>query len=71
MKSMNMKSITGRVPVMPAPHARPTKPRSQIGVSHSRSAPYFSYSPSVVVKFPPRLPMPSPMTKIVGSAAIA
>ena len=41
-KSANMKSITGRVPVMAAPHARPTKPRSQIGVSHSRSGPYWS-----------------------------
>ena len=29
----------GRVPVMAAPQARPTKPRSQIGVSRSRSGP--------------------------------
>ena len=47
--------------------ARPTKPRSQIGVSQSRSGPYSSYSPAVVLKLPPRLPMPSPMTKIAGS----
>ena len=38
-KSANMKSITGRVPVIAAPQPRPTKPRSQIGVSHSRSGP--------------------------------
>ena len=59
-KSANMKSTTGRVPVMAAPHARPTKPRSQIGVSHSRSGPYRSNSPAVVLKLPPRLPIPRP-----------
>ena len=49
----------------------PTKPRSQIGVSHSRSGPYRSYRPVVVLKLPPRLPIPSPMTKIFGFTAIS
>src|SRR5256885_1177070 len=71
MKSANMKSITGRVPVMAAPALRPTKPRSQMGVSHSRSGPKRSYSPAVVLKLPPRLPMPSPITKMRGLAAIS
>ena len=71
MKSANMKSITGRVPVIAAPQARPTKPRSEIGVSHSRSGPYRAYRPVVVLKLPPRMPIPSPMTKIFGFAAIS
>jgi len=70
-KSANMKSITGRVPVIAAPQLRPTNPRSQMGVSQSRTGPYRSNSPAVVLKFPPRLPMPSPMTKIRGSRAIS
>ena len=40
MKSTNMKSMTGRVPVIAAPPPRPTNPRSAIGVSQRRSAPY-------------------------------
>ena len=52
MKSWNMKSTTGREPVMAAPQASPTKPRSQIGVSHKRSGPYFSNRPTVVRKLP-------------------
>src|SRR6185369_2440110 len=71
MKSMNMKSTTGRAPAMAAPVHNPTKPRSVIGVSRSRSGPKRSYSPRVVVKLPPRAPMPSPTTKIDGSLAMA
>ena len=41
-KSTNMKSTTGRAPAIAAPHASPVKPRSQIGVSRSRSGPYFA-----------------------------
>ena len=70
-KSANMKSTTGRVPVMAAPHASPVKPRSQIGVSRSRRGPYRANSPSVDLKLPPRWPIPSPRTKIVGSRAIS
>ncbi len=39
MKSMNMKSTTGRVPVIAAPVHRPTNPRSLMGVSRRRSGP--------------------------------
>ena len=57
---------SNRVPVMPAPQASPTNPRSQMGVSHSRSAPCSSYRPLVVTKLPPRFPIPSPITKMAG-----
>ena len=70
MKSTIMKSTTGRAPVMAAPQHMPTKPRSLMGVSARRIWPYFSYSPRVVPKLPPRGPMPSPTTKMVGSTAI-
>ncbi len=39
MKSTNMKSTIGRLPVIAAPAHMPTKPRSLIGVSRSRSGP--------------------------------
>ena len=68
---IGMRVAKGRVPVMAAPQPRPTKPRSEIGVSHNRSAPYLSYRPAVVIKFPPRAPIPSPITKISGFSAIA
>src|SRR5215470_6969255 len=71
MKSTNIKSTIGRVPVIAAPVQSPTKPRSLIGVSHSRMGPYFSYRPTVVLKLPPRAPMPSPTTKMLGSRAIS
>ena len=70
-KSTNMKSTTGRAPAIAAPQARPVNPRSQIGVSRSRSGPYFAYRPAVVRKLPPRRPIPSPSTNTDGSAAIA
>ena len=71
MKSANMKSITGRAPTMAAPPPSPTKPRSQMGVSQSRSGPKRSNSPKVVWKLPPRLPIPSPITKIAGFCSIS
>ena len=36
MKSPNMMSITGRMPVIAAPTAMPVKPASEIGVSSTR-----------------------------------
>ena len=66
-----VETAAGRVPVIAAPQPRPTKPRSQIGVSRKRSAPYFANSPAVVPKFPPRTPMPSPSTKMPGLRAIS
>ena len=70
-KSTNMKSTTGFAPAIAAPQARPVKPRSLIGVSRSRSAPYLAKSPAVVRKLPPRVPIPSPSTKMRSSAAIS
>ena len=39
-----------------APVQRAVKPRSLMGVSRRRSSPYRSYSPTVVLKLPPRAP---------------
>ena len=64
-------AVGGLEPAIAAPHASPTKPRSQIGVSRSRSAPYLANSPTVVPKLPPRAPMPSPRTKIRGFTLIS
>ena len=41
-KSANMKSTTGRVPGHGGAAGQPDEPRSQIGVSQSRSGPYSS-----------------------------
>ncbi len=56
---------------MAAPAGQPMNPRSQIGVSQSRTGPKRSNKPVVVAKFPPRLPIPSPITKIRGFLAIS
>src|SRR5208282_2583941 len=45
MKSPNMMSTTGRMPVIAAPTATPVKPASEIGVSTIRPAPNSSTSP--------------------------
>jgi hypothetical protein len=70
LKGVFIESAKGEL-LLNAPQARPVKPRSQIGVSRSRSGPYLAKSPAVVRKLPPRRPIPSPSTKIDGSAAIA
>src|SRR5579859_4754338 len=70
IKSTNMKSTTGRPPAMAAPVHRPTKPRSLMGVSRRRSGPNRSYRPAVVMKLPPRAPMPSPRTSRVASTNV-
>ena len=63
---MNIKSTTGRAPDIAAPQANPTNPLSQIGVSQTLNCPYFSNNPNVVLKFPPRLPIPSPKINILS-----
>ena len=68
---MNIKSTTGRAPAMAAPTHMVENPRSQIGVSRSRSGPCSSNRPVVVLKLPPRSPIPSPTTKIVSSRSIS
>ena len=62
-----MISATGRIPVMAAPMAAPTIACSEIGVSHTRSAPNSSNSPTVVLNTPPAAPMSSPRQTTVGS----
>src|SRR6516164_7560069 len=47
MKSMIMISATGSIPSIAAPMAAPTIPASEIGVSSTRSWPYFVDSPAV------------------------
>ncbi len=47
MKSMIMISATGSIPSMAAPIAAPTIAASEIGVSSTRSWPYFVDSPAV------------------------
>ena len=49
MKLMVMISTTGRRPIMAAPMPAPTKPSSEIGVSRTRSGPYFFQSPAVTL----------------------
>jgi hypothetical protein len=44
-----MISTMGRTPTKEAPMARPVKPFSEIGVSITRSGPYFSYKPLVAL----------------------
>ena len=70
-KSTNMKSTTGRAPAIAAPTHMVENPRSQIGVSRSRSGPCRLNKPVVVLKFPPRSPIPSPTTKMVASRSIS
>ena len=49
MKLIVMISTTGRRPIIAAPMPAPTKPSSEMGVSRTRSAPYFSHSPAVTL----------------------
>ena len=47
MKSMIMISATGSIPSMAAPIAAPTIAASEMGVSSTRSCPYFVDNPAV------------------------
>src|SRR2546423_223927 len=53
-KSTNMSSATGRSPVAAAPTAAPMNPDSEIGVSSTRSRPYFLTRPLVTPRTPPQ-----------------
>ena len=53
MKSMNINSATGRLPVMARPTPAPTNADSLMGVSRTRSGPNFASSPSVTLNTPP------------------
>ena len=68
-KSPNMISITGRSPEIAAPNAAPVSASSEIGVSKTRSRPYFSYSPGVTANTPPASATSSPKKMTRSSAA--
>src|SRR2546430_2488835 len=67
MKSPNMMSTIGRMPVIAAPTPMPEKPGSEIGVSRMRSGPNSSTRPFRTPKVVPASATPSPMRKTVGS----
>src|ERR1039457_819528 len=71
MKSPNMMSTTGRIPVMAAPTASPVKPASEIGVSSTRSLPNSSNRPERTLKGVPASATSSPRMKTVGSRRIS
>ena len=64
-----MISTTGRRPVTAEPNAAPARASSEIGVSNTRSSPYFSKRPGVVAKTPPAAAMSSPKRITRSSAA--
>ena len=57
------------MPLIAAPNAAPVIASSEIGVSNTRSAPYFSNSPVVTAKTPPASATSSPKMITLGSAA--
>src|SRR6516164_5450568 len=71
MKSPNMMSTTGRMPVMAAPTARPVKPASEIGVSRTRSFPNSSTRPESTLKGVPASATSSPIMQTVRSRRIS
>ncbi len=71
MKSMNMISITGRIPISAAPVAAPAMAASEMGVSRIRSGPNSSNMPRDTPKAPPYTPTSSPMRKTSGSRRIS
>ncbi len=68
-KSPNMISSTGRLPVTAAPKAAPVIASSEIGVSNTRSGPYFSWRPGVAANTPPATATSSPKKMTVSSRA--
>src|SRR5208282_1239437 len=71
MKSPNMISTTGRIPVIAAPTARPVNPASEIGVSSTRSLPNSSSKPERTLKGVPASATSSPIMQTVGSRRIS
>src|ERR1700683_3532392 len=71
MKSPNIISTTGRIPVMAAPTANPVKPASEIGVSSTRSLPNSSSKPDKTLKGGPPSATSSPMMQTVLSRRIS
>jgi hypothetical protein len=71
VNSTNIISTTGLNPHTAAPTAAPMNPISEIGVSITRSAPYFSRRPSVHLKAPPASAISSPSRMTLASSASA
>src|SRR5713226_7373186 len=71
MKSPNITSTMGRMPVMAAPTPMPAYPGSEIGVSMIRSVPNSCTSPTSVLKGWPASATSSPMTNTRGSRRIS
>src|SRR5215469_5324898 len=71
MKSPNMMSTIGRIPVIAAPTASPVNPASEIGVSRTRSLPNSSTSPESTLKGVPASATSSPMMQTFGSRRIS
>src|SRR5215467_7324130 len=67
MKSPNMMSTTGRIPVMAAPSAMPVKPASEIGVSLTRSGPNSSTRPLSTLNGVPASATSSPRMNTASS----
>src|SRR5919201_402883 len=67
MKSPNMMSTTGRMPVIAAPSPSPAIPASEIGESITRSGPNSSTRPESTLNGVPASATSSPTTKTVGS----
>src|SRR4051794_12943329 len=70
-KSPNIRSTTGRNPVIAAPTPRPVKPGSEIGVSTTRVVPNSSTRPLSTLNGVPASATSSPMMKTVGSRRIS
>jgi hypothetical protein len=70
MKSANMNSTMGRMPMTAMPRATPVKPFSQMGVLMTRP-PCLSARPALVLKTPPSLATSSPMKTTAASSASA
>ncbi len=71
MKSPNMMSTTGRIPVMAAPMAMPVIPASEMGESITRCVPNSCTSPLRTLKGVPASATSSPMMKTRGSRRIS
>src|SRR5580698_9061431 len=71
MKSPNMMSTTGRIPVIAAPTASPVNPASEIGVSSTRSLPNSSRRPERTLKGVPASATSSPRMQTVASRRIS
>src|SRR6185503_3249845 len=71
MKSPNMMSTTGRMPVMAAPTPMPAIPASEIGESITRCAPNSSTKPDKTLNGVPASATSSPIMKTRGSRRIS